>query len=280
MNWRIISFEPKRAKANPVLILGYALLGLYVTVSLVYLKRLAPQIRDWAANFRDVAESGRANQVDNIFATLGTDPSVEQLILEAPPALALFFILTMIALPWFAMLIASDQLATEIRQKQIRFLLPRVSRRELFWSRLCSGLLLWLSVVGIVVLPAWIVLGLLEPSGSLGQGLLLALRMAFAFVVYGASLITLMVFVNTFIPIAFLSYLAAIGFLIIVATLANVGSWAEPALSSIQYLSPTSMKYLLIATDPLRLLGGLAGTAAYMAAFSLAGAWIFNRRDL
>jgi hypothetical protein len=89
-----------------------------------------------------------------------------------------------------------------------------------------------------------------------------------------------MVFVNTFIPIAFLSYLAAIGFLIIVATLTNVGSWAEPALSSIQYLSPTSMKYLLIATDPLRLLGGLAGTAAYMAGFSLAGAWIFNRRDL
>lgn len=280
MNWRIIGFELKRAKANPVLILGYALLALYVMISLVYLKRSAPTIRDWAAKFREAAEGGQGQQVNNIFSALGTDPAVQNLVLEAPPVSALFFIITMIMIPWLAMLIASDQLATEIRHKQMRFLLPRASRHEIFWSRLFAGWLLWLPIVIIGVLPAWIALGLLEPSGSFAEDTMLALRMAFAFTVYGASLVGLVGFFNTFIPISFLSYLAAIGAMIIVGTLANVGSWGSSALGYIEYLSPTSMKDLLMASNPIRLLGGVLGTAAYTAVFGLAGAWLFNWRDL
>lgn len=277
---RIIAFELSRAQANPILLVGYALLAVYVTISLVYIKRGAPNIRDAVENVRNAAAGRRAEEVDQILGWLGTDPALEALLLQAPPLPALFFAITMTLVPWFVMLIAADQLAGDIRHKHVRYVLPRVSRGDLFRARMLAGWLLWLPVVALLVVPAWVVLGVLEPSGTALADAAIAARMALVLALYGAPFVALIVFCNTFIPIAFLSYLAAIGVLLVVAAVSTAGSWVDPGFAYVAYLVPTSVKYPLLSTELTRWLGGAGGVVAYTAVFSFLGAWIFKRRDL
>jgi len=266
---RIVAFEPTRAKANPVVLLGYALLLVYVVISLVYLRRMAPSIEQ-------ASQGGELGNLGQLLARLNADPALQALLLDAPPLPGLFFYLSFLVAPAFLLLIAADQLGSEIRHKSIRFLLPRVSRRTLLAGRGLGGWLLWLPAVLVVVLPGFLVLGL---DGSLAAVWLFG-RLLIGLAIYGLPFVALMVLLNTFIPNGFLSYLTATGLWMVVAALATVGAWVDPAFGYAGYLMPTSLQYALMSVEPLRWLGGVAGALGYTAVFGSLAAWIFERRDL
>lgn len=272
---RILRFEPTRAKSNAVLVLGIALFALYVATVLLYVARSG----DALLGFSEGAESPGEAFLVQLF-TEATHEVVRALVMDGPPLLGTFFYAMLVMVPLFALLVAADQLSADIGRKHVRFLLPRAGRSSLYLARALGAWLTWSALAfASVAIAVAVLLPMDDRSGAVAQ-LLLSLRIVAVLVLYGAPFVAVMAFFNTFVPNGFVAYLAAVGYWLLFALLAGLGSWVRPELAYASYLIPTSVAYPLLSTEPSRLLVGVVGALAYTAAFLAAGAWLFRRRDL
>ena len=178
------------------------------------------------------------------------------------------------------MLVASDQTASELSRRHIRFILPRVTRRGLFMARLLSSWIVWVAISSISLFLVGMVLMQFGDGENRDSDYLLVLRMIGILALYGIPFIAMMAFINTFIPNAFLSYLLATGAWSIFWVLGAVGSWVHEGFEFFSYLMPTAVKYPLLSEDPERFLAGVGGVAGYSLVFIFFGVLIFSRRDV
>ena len=279
---RILSFEPARAKNNPVIILAVVSAALYFIVIGIYLGRAADEINGAFSEFRQVAEVGFQESDVPIIGWLrdATDPALQALFVGHSPLLAIFFWLALLGAPWLVMLVASDQTASELSKRHIRFILPRVTRRGLFMARLLSSWIVWAAISSISLFLVGIVLMQIGDGENSDSDYILMFRMIWILAIYGIPFIALMAFINTFISNAFLSYLLATGSWSIFWVLGEVGSWVHGGFRFFSYLIPTAVKYPLLSEDPQRFLTGVGGVAGYSLVFIFFGVLIFSRRDV
>ena len=279
---RILSFEPVRAKNNPVIILALVSSALYFIVIGLYLGRSAEEINSAFSEFRQIAEVGFQESELPVIGWIkeATDPALRSLFGNHSPLLSIFFWLALVGTPWIVMLVASDQTASELSRKHIRFILPRVTRRSLFLARLVSSWISWLVISSCSLFLVGLVLMQFGDGESRDSDFLLVLRMVGVLAIYGIPFISMMAFINTFVPNAFLSYLLATGAWSIFWVLGAVGSWISDGFTFFSYLMPIVVKYPLLSDDPQRFLLGLAGVAGYSLVFVFLGNLIFSRRDV
>ena len=279
---RILSFEPVRAKNNPVIILALASSALYFLVIGIYLGRSAEEINSAFSEFRQFAEVGFQESELPVIGWLkeATDPALLSLFGNHSPLLSIFFWLALVGTPWIVMLVASDQTASELSRKHIRFVLPRVTRRSLFLARLLSSWISWVVISSCSLFLMGMVLMQFGDGETRDSDYILVLRMIGVLAVYGIPFISMMAFINTFIPNAFLSYLLATGAWSIFWVLGMAGSWINDGFGFFSYLMPTVLKYPLLSDDPQRFLLGVGGAAVYSLVFVFLGNLIFSRRDV
>lgn len=279
---RILSFEPVRARNNPVIILALISSALYFLVIGIYLGRAADDINSAFSEFQKFAETGFQEGNDPISGWFMdvTDPALRAMFVGHSPLLGIFFWFALLGTPWIVMLVASDQTASELSRRHIRFILPRVSRRSLFVARLLSSWISWVMISSISLFLMGMVLMQFGDGENRDSDYLLVLRMVGVLALYGIPFIAMMAFINTFIPNAFLSYLLATGAWSIFWVLGAAGSWISDGFKFFSYLMPTVVKYPLISEDPQRFLQGVGGVAAYSLVFVFLGIFIFSRRDV
>lgn len=279
---RILSFELVRAKNNPVIILALISSALYFIVIGIYLGRSAEDLNVAFSEFRQIADGGFQEDGIPLIGWLKevTDPALLSLFANHSPLLGIFFWLALLGTPWIVMLVASDQTASELSRRHIRFILPRVTRRSLFLARLLSSWISWVVISSCSLFLIGLVLMQFGDGENRDSDYILVLRMIGILAIYGIPFISMMAFINTFIPNAFLSYLLATGAWSIFWVLGAVGSWVSDGFKFFSYLMPTVVKYPLLSDDPQRFLQGVGGVAAYSLIFIFLGNLIFSRRDV
>ena len=279
---RILSFEPLRAKNNSVIILALISSALYFLVIGIYLGRSAEDINSTFSEFRQIADAGfQEGELPFVgWIKDKTDPALRSLFANHSPLLGIFFWLALMGTPWIVMLVASDQTASELSRKHIRFILPRVTRRSLFLARLLSSWISWVVISSCSLFLIGMVLLQFGDGENRDSDYILLLRMIGVLAIYGIPFISMMAFINTFIPNAFLSYLLATGAWSVFWVLGAAGAWISDGFKFFSYLMPTVVKYPLLSDDPQRFLQGVGGVAAYSLVFVFLGIFIFSRRDV
>lgn len=276
---RILAFEPVRARTNPVIILAVVFGLLYFVMLTLYLGRLAEPIAELA---RQINARGGQDVQAVLIALMdwATDGLALELLSDRPPVLGMFFIFAMFGAPWIAMLVAADQVASDIGRRHIRFLLPRTSRRDLYLARAVGAWLAWVTLLAVTVPVVGLVLGALDPDTSILEGFVYSLRMLMVLAVYGMPFVALMALINTFVAQAFLAYMLATGIWLVVAMLAFAASLIDESYVMIAWLLPTSTKYALMNAEWASVLPAAGAMLGYTAVYLALGDRIFQRRDV
>lgn len=276
---RILAFEPVRARGNPVIILAFVFGVLYFAMLTLYLGRLAGPIAELARQINATSPQ-EAQALLIAFMDWATEGLALELLSGRPPVLGMFFIFAMFGAPWFAMLVAADQLASDIGRRHVRFLLPRASRRSLYLARVAGGWFAWLGLLAVTIPPIGLILGGLDPDTGVLAGLLYSFRILLIVGLYGLPFVALMALINTFVSQAFLAYLLATGIWLVVAMMAFAASLVNESWAIIAWLLPTGTKYALMATAWMEVLPAAAVLLVYTVAYAAVGDWIIRRRDL
>jgi len=208
-----------------------------------------------------------------------TDNYVKEIIDVNAPLQATFHYLVFFFSPGLIMLMASDQMASDVGSKHIRFILPRVLRKNYYRYRVLSVLLIVLTVLFTFTLSLNLVMSLISDSSYFVENSILSLKYSFFLVCYSAPFIMLMSFANSFISNSFLAFLLGLGIWALVALISALASIFNPNLAYISYLSPSVFRsqFFEAGSGPL---WAVVGSLLYAVAFYFLGWRIFKKRDL
>jgi ABC-type transport system involved in multi-copper enzyme maturation permease subunit len=272
--FRVLRHEPRRCLASPVFLLAAAF-GLIVWA--------------WAglnlhenAGVLATAFSGGSRASDGIIANLVSkiaNPNVIAFLKGESVAAGAMVLVALYATPGLAILVSSDQVSSDIGRKHIRFLLPRVSRKDLFLSRLVGAWITWTLLFGGATLVLCSVLGAVD-GGGLINGVFIGLRGLLVVSLYGLPFIALMSLFNTMLGNPFLGATCAYGAWLFVAIIPGLAGMIYPEMKALRYLMPDSFKYDLISANIGELTTGLLAVAGYGTAYALAGWAVLRRRDV
>jgi hypothetical protein len=83
--------------------------------------------------------------------------TVQSLLINNPPTLSVFLVLSITMMPFFVMLAGNNQLASDAGAQTFRYLLTRCTRMEIFFSRFISAYLLMVSTIILAAVIATII---------------------------------------------------------------------------------------------------------------------------
>ncbi|GMT49152.1 MAG: hypothetical protein IEMM0008_0691 [bacterium] len=271
----IISFEPTRNLRNPLFIIAIVFILVWFLWICLYLLDNAEII------IHLVSQTGGREELF-IFAILqkALDSSVSQLLVNHSPLLGTFFYFSLLITPMFGIMFSSDQTASDIGRKHIRFLLPRVNRTNLYLSRILSTWMAWSIMVLSMSLIITLLISLSDTTDLTGSLLLFGLRIGLTLSIYGLPFIALMAFANSFTSSAAIALLLGWAFWIVITLLGWIGGLFGDEYGYIQFLFPSSVKYYMLSDDLMVVLGGFGLVLAYSIVFSVLGWLIITKRDL
>lgn len=210
------------------------------------------------------------------------DPSIARsLFTNRSPTLSAYFLLAVSTMPLFVLFAASDQTATDIGSKYLRFLLPRCQRIELFMGRFLGAVILVAFAYLSVTIAAAVMSSIIDPSqhtASLWQDAFLAAIMLF---LYALPFIALMSLCSALVGSAGLSALLGLGSYAVVAVLISLMSINNPTVADmLAYLLPSASKTLVLKLQWSALFSTIGFTLIYTAIYGYFGWFIFNKRDI
>ena len=271
-----LKFEVLRLRKHPVFILG----AVFCSILFVY---IAIQI---CSNSETIIRFARSTQDPQnpedalpLLLNLFTGNYLKSLLGNPAPLLTLFHYSIFLMLPLLVMLLTSDQIASDSGKKQLRFILPRISRKEYFFNRTVANILVNCVCLAAFVFLIDICITLKADSGHVSANLLYALKGCFFLFVYSISLGAVMTFANSFISNSFLTCLFGIGMWVIIVFISYIGSLSAPAMINLCYLFPSSIRTLYFegGTQPVI---AIVVSLFYAVAFYMLGWIIFKRRDV
>lgn len=246
----------------------------YVTIKLV----------KWAAEFKSASDLAAGDPGANVLTgAIGWLVDIEPgqlntLIAKHPPFALVFFFVALAVNPLLAILGTSDQTASDIQTRNIRYLLLRTDRGSLFWGKVLGSLVFY----GLsMALLCGIIAGLSTWAGASTVGDLLYFgRIWLTLTVFALPFIALNAFSGALTGHPGLALITTLGYYMVVWLISTVGGWTSDKAEYIQYLSPSAFKYEL-ATDSLEVLGKAVAHMAIVTTLALGlGVTYFKRRDV
>lgn len=206
------------------------------------------------------------------------DPATAAHLAACPPALFGLFRGTLIFLPLLILLIGFDQIAGEIQHRSVRYLAGR-ARREAIVAGKALGVWAVIAVMGLVLhATVWVVM-LAQGGSSAGAIVAWGPRLWLFSMAAGAAYVGLTALVSSLFrtPIVALFVGVAVFFgLWLVNTILDL----IPATQGATWAFPATYEKLLVSSEPLRVLGGLAALIGWGAVMVTAAAMILKRRDI
>jgi len=204
----------------------------------------------------------------------------ELLFVNKPPTLSLYFILVLTFLPFWSLVAASNQTASDIRSKYLRFLIPRCTRAEIFSSRFFGAIIL----INASFLPLTIVAALISLSVDLNTDVFSVItysfQITFSIFVYVLPFIAIMAFMSAWIGSASLSALIGISLYSVLALILSIIAVRLPQFDWVVFLKPTASKAMHLQLDAIALIKACGVSAVHTILFISAGWLVFKNRDI
>lgn len=278
---KIIAFDLVRYTRSPLTIVALAFAALFFALILMLLSKNDAYIYLGVTSSLDaLAQNQNAHNAEAMHWNLQVKKFLGNAIpelLRTTPLLGCFYIFIMWVTPFFCMLLTSNQLASDLRSKHLRFLLQRVSRNQLLIARFLSAWLLWMIFISVFIVLALFIFSFSGVKIPFDKNIFVALRMLITLTVYAAPFILLMTFFNTFISNAFLVFISGIGALFLFSTIQGI---LIEKIAVVEYLSPTRLGVELFSNNIGDLMLTLGGLLIYSALYAAAAIYIFNKKDV
>ena len=194
-----------------------------------------------------------------------------------PPVLAGCLYAASLFLPMVVIILASDQTATDLRERHAPFILARVTPADFFFGRLIGAALTW---TGVVLVSSVVAAGIMltESTGlELGRAIGGIAHLALVLTLYALPYIALLALGNVITQSPMGSMIGVFCLLIAVTWLGAateaIGPWVEHA----SMLYPSHWRPLLLSGDPATFAKGAGGVVAYTAIIALLGSWRLGR---
>ena len=205
------------------------------------------------------------------------NPGIAQILLIShPPSLSVFFIVALATMPFFVMLAANDQLASDAGRQTFRYLLIRCTRAEIFLGRFISSYFL----IAIVVIFTGILATLISlhnDNHAVQETLEYALQVIALVLLYTLPFVAYMAVISAFMSSALSALLTGV---IVYVVLIILGAYLNHYLPVKISLVPSGVKDYLYAIKPDDLSYALTGLLAYICIYTCLGWLIFRRRNI
>jgi ABC-type transport system involved in multi-copper enzyme maturation permease subunit len=229
----------------------------------------------------DANLSGLSSRKGLNFIGLFMDPQhARHLFLDYPVYLSVYFLVALTTLPFFTMIAACDQTASDVNNRYIRFLLPRINRSELYMGRYIGTASLVILSYTIVTFLAAIVSGQLDDVQNT-ELFTYTLRIWLTLVCYSLAFTSMMAMVSAVSASMLVSLLLGIGgYFGFVIMLAIVRLQSKNASEYISYLLPSGAKPWLTSPDGSTIALALMAMLAYAIVFYMLGWLRFIKKDM
>jgi len=197
---------------------------------------------------------------------------VQTLLVNNPPTLSVFLILSITTMPFFVMLAGNNQLASDAGAQTFRYLLTRCTRIEIFFSRFISAYLLTASTIILAAVIATII-SLQFDKYTMTETLYYAQQVLLLTLVYVIPFLAYMSAVSAFMSSALGTLLMSIVLYIVLIVL---GYYLPFEFS----LLPSGLKENLYILNKSNLTYALTGIMAYTLIYTGIGWSIFRKRNL
>ena len=197
---------------------------------------------------------------------------VQSLLINNPPTLSVFLVLSITMMPFFVMLAGNNQLASDAGAQTFRYLLTRCTRMEIFFSRFISAYLLMVSTIILAAVIATII-SLQYDKYSITETLYYAQQVLLFTLIYAIPFFAYMSFVSALMSSALGTLLMSIVIYIILMLL---GYYLPIEFS----LLPSGLKENLYIFNTSNLAYVLTGIMTYTLIYTGIGWMIFRKRNL
>src|SRR5262245_9700972 len=208
------------------------------------------------------------------------DSKVMQLLHDRPATLAAYFVAAATLTPFFAMLGACDQTASDLGTRHIRFLIPRVGRAEIFVARLI-GAAIFVGLAQLLAGVAATIIAIVVHSGEIATGEIIAYgaRVTSLLVIYSLPMVALMSLVSAGMASVGLALLVGLGGYAILGPALSLLPLEGAAETVVSFLVPGGLKPYLLQPELGPALAAGAGALAYAALYAFLGWRVFRARD-
>jgi len=198
---------------------------------------------------------------------------------ERPATLSAFFLIGLYTTPAFSIWGGSDQLASHIGSRHLRFIVPRCGRFELYLGRFLGSFLFVAAFTLLAGLGATILSLCIDDAAS-GAVLLHALRVNLTLVAYAAPFTALVAIFGALTAVPAVAAICAYGALLSVKIISGLLAIRIPAIGAVAYLFPNSLQTMLLGSDAGKVAGATALLFVYTAAYFAMGWLGFRRRNI
>jgi ABC-type transport system involved in multi-copper enzyme maturation permease subunit len=269
MNWRRVA-----------LILGFDLRhGVFRVRGLLFLIPFALLWYPILRNFdRDVSAWFRGREGMVIASTLFDVDVAKALFIDNPPLLSAFFLVALASAPFFVILAAHDQVASDLGSGFFRFLAPRCTRREIFFGRFLSALLFLTCAYGVAGLAAAGVSVLTDGTGAV-TAIVYTTQIVLTVFLYIAPFVAYAALVSALCSSALGALLLGMAGYVAILILMWAGNGLFSDAAPLSFLLPSGLKNHLFGVDALRSSLAAACMPIYALAYGWCGWRVFRLRN-
>jgi hypothetical protein len=204
----------------------------------------------------------------------------EYLLVGRPGFLSLLFLVYSFLTPVIVAFVGSSQIASDTRNKGLRFLLLRTTRRDIFFGKLLGSAAVAAMALLALILAAIAHLQLRIAVYSLGPVIVWGLWGAAAFAILAFPYVSLSLAFSGIIDSGAGAFFSCMGAMVGIPVLGLALARLWQPLGAIAYVMPYRVALLLFSKSPGIVALSALALAGYAAAYAALGYFLFRRRDL
>lgn len=263
---------------SPQGILGMAFLGIYAGWVLSKLCGNADFINSLVAG--NLSEEGTIVMAAVRWLANLDDDLMSRLFVDHSPFLTMLFVMVAFMLPFFTMVAALDQNASDIGSKGIRFFLPRTGRVNLVAGRFLGTAVFWAAVVVVLGIVGTLVALAVDQHHSAAVILLDGAWFTLGLILIALPFVAFMALCAVTTGSPLLAVTLGIGCYLGVALMGGLGGWIHEGLKVIRFVFPATLRYDLMLGNSAEAMVAALAMLGYTAVYLLGAGWIFKKRDL
>ncbi len=208
------------------------------------------------------------------------DELMSRLFVDHSPFVTMLFVMVAFMLPFFTMVAALDQNASDIGSKGIRFFLPRTGRVNLVVGRFLGTAAFWSGVLVLLGLIGTLVALAVDQNHSAALILLDGVWFTLGLILIALPFVAFMSLCAVTTGSPLLAVTMGIGCYLGVALMGGLGGWIHEGLKVIRFVFPATLRYDLMLSDPTGAILAALAMLGYTAVYLFGAGWIFKKRDL
>jgi ABC-type transport system involved in multi-copper enzyme maturation permease subunit len=213
-----------------------------------------------------------------IMAKVLDDYAAKTLLLDNPVFLSVFFVVAMFTAPFFVILAAHDQFASDLGGGFFRYLGSRCTRLEIFLGRYLSALTFVVAAYGVVAAVA-VLLAVLNDGASALDASFYGGQIVLTLLLYAAPLVAYCSLISALCRSAVGALLLCLAGYVAILICMWLGNGLFDGTAPFSYLLPSGIRDLLFGGDPLQASFAASCMPLYALAYGWAGWKVFGLRN-